>query len=161
MRPDRIVVGECRRDETLEMLQAMNTGHDGSLTTIHANSPRDCFTRIESLVTTSGTEISLTALRHQISSAIDIIVQLKRRRDGARVIQEITEVTGMEQNTITTQTLFTRERNANNRAAREDDTPELIATGFPPTSMERFTEQGIQFPKAFFDPSSTITYQPD
>src|SRR5690606_9723007 len=102
MRPDRILVGECRRDETFEMLQAMNTGHEGSMTTVHANSSRDCLTRIESLILSSGVDIPLTALRKQIAGAIDLVVQLKRHKGGQRVVQEIVEVTGMEQSTITT-----------------------------------------------------------
>lgn len=154
MRPDRIVVGECRRDETFEMLQAMNTGHDGSLTTIHANTPRDCFARIESLVMTSNIDFPIPALRRQIASAIDLVVQLKRLRNGRRVVQEIVEVTGMEQDIITTQTIFSRELSGVNST-------DLVSTGYPPSSMNKFTEQGIQFPKSFFDPSSSITYQPD
>ena len=101
MRPDRIVMGECRGAETLDMLQAMNTGHDGSLTTIHANTPRDCLTRIETLVALAGLNISTKGLRHYISSAIDVILQLTRLSDGSRKVTSLQEVTGMEGEIIT------------------------------------------------------------
>jgi pilus assembly protein CpaF len=155
MRPDRILVGECRKDETFEMLQAMNTGHDGSMTTIHANSSRDCLIRLESLVLTSGVEIPLPALRKQISEAIDLVIQLKRDRNGKRVVQEIVELTGMEQNTITTQTLFTRDK----RLSPGSDY--LSATGLSPQFQEKFIDSGIQLPHNFFDPASDINYDPD
>lgn len=159
MRPDRIIVGECRRDETFEMLQAMNTGHDGSMTTIHANSSRDCLTRMESLILTSGIEIPLAALRKQMSSAVQIIVQLKRNKNGQRVVQEIVELTGVEQATITTQALFSRERKKGPGVAVEGEP--LLATGLVPNFADRFSEAGIQFPANFFDPSTQVTYQPD
>jgi pilus assembly protein CpaF len=150
MRPDRILVGECRRDETFEMLQAMNTGHDGSMTTVHANSSRDCLTRLESLILTSGVDIPLQALRRQISGAIDLVVQLKRHRGGQRLVQEIVEVTGMEQTAVTMQTLFSREKGEY-----------LSATGLAPAFLKKFSEAGIQLPPNFFDPTTTVTYQPD
>ncbi|MGZ3711606.1 MAG: CpaF family protein [Bdellovibrionota bacterium] len=156
MRPDRIVVGECRRDETFEMLQAMNTGHDGSMTTIHANSSRDCLIRMESLIMTSSVEIPLQALRRQMASAVQIIVQLKRLKSGQRVIQEIVEVTGLEQNTITTHALFSREKKKGNAELEQ-----LLATGLVPHFADRFHEAGVQFPPNFFDPATQITYQPD
>ncbi len=156
MRPDRIVVGECRRDETFEMLQAMNTGHEGSMTTVHANSSRDCLTRLESLILTSGIDIPLPALRKQISSAIDVIVQLKRVKGGQRVVSEIVEVVGMEQNTITSQILFSREKKKN-----PNDPDYLLGTGMVPSFIQRFSDAGIQFPANFFDPNTAITYQPD
>jgi len=105
MRPDRIVVGECRGGEALDMLQAMNTGHDGSLTTIHANSPRDCVSRLETLVLMGGVELPLRAIRQQIAGAIDVIVQLSRLRDGSRRVTSVTEVLRMEGDTITMQEL--------------------------------------------------------
>ena len=95
MRPDRIIVGECRGGETLDMLQAMNTGHDGSLTTAHANSPRDTVARVETMVMMSGMELPVRAIREQVASAIDMIVQQSRLRDGTRKITQITEVVGM------------------------------------------------------------------
>jgi pilus assembly protein CpaF len=160
MRPDRIIIGECRRDETFEMLQAMNTGHDGSMTTIHANSSRDCLTRIESLILTSGIEIPLPALRKQIASAVQIVVQLKRNKAGQRVIQEIVELTGVEQSTITTQAIFSREKRKGAATAGADGEP-LLATGLVPSFADRFIESGIQLPAQFFDPATQVTYQPD
>jgi pilus assembly protein CpaF len=157
MRPDRILVGECRRDETFEMLQAMNTGHDGSMTTVHANNTRDCLTRLESLIMTSGIDIPLPALRKQISSAIQLVIQLKRDKAGQRLVQEIVEITGMEQNTITTQALFSRDK----KRSAELGSDYLSATGLVPSFVERFSEAGLQFPPNFFDPLTTITYRPE
>ncbi len=151
MRPDRIIVGECRRDETFEMLQAMNTGHDGSMTTVHANSPRDCLSRIESLVVTANVDMPLTALRQQMASAIDVIIQLKRTKNGQRIVHDIIELTGMEQGTVTSQSLFSRDKK----------TDSLQATGLVPSFMERFTETGVQFPPNFFDVNTQVTYRPD
>lgn len=156
MRPDRIIVGECRRDETFEMLQAMNTGHEGSMTSVHANGSRDCLTRLESLILTSGIDIPLSALRKQISSAIDVIVQLKRVKGGQRVVHEIVEVVGMEQNTITSQVLFSREKKKN-----PNDPDYLLGTGLVPSFVQKFSEAGIQLPQNFFDPNTSVTYQPD
>lgn len=152
MRPDRILVGECRRDETFEMLQAMNTGHDGSMTTVHANSSRDCLTRLESLILTSNIEMPLPALRKQMAGAIDLIVQLKRHKDGKRLVQEIVEVTGMEQATVTTQNVFSRERNGEGP---------LVSAGLVPSFLEKFSDAGIQFPANFFDPATQVTYRPE
>lgn len=106
MRPDRIIVGECRTGEALDMLQAMNTGHDGSMTTAHANSARDALSRLETMVLMSGMELPLRAIRSQIASAVDIIVQIARLCDGSRKIINIAEVTGMEGDIITLQDLF-------------------------------------------------------
>lgn len=144
MRPDRILVGECRKDEAFEMLQAMNTGHDGSLTSIHANNPRDCLSRIESLVCTN-VEYPITALRKQIVSAIDLIIQLKRTRDGERMITEITELTGMESDTITTQSIF--------KIAKDEM---LYSTGIVPGFVTKLTELGYRFPQGFFDPNTQL-----
>jgi pilus assembly protein CpaF len=106
MRPERIVVGECRSGEALDMLQAMNTGHDGSMTTIHANSPRDCLSRLETLVLMAGVDIPMVTIRRQIASAIHMIVQASRLRDGSRKVTQVTEVLGMEGENIVTQDLF-------------------------------------------------------
>ena len=106
MRPDRIIVGECRGPETIDMLQAMNTGHDGSLTTIHANTPRDALSRVETLVLTGGVELPLKAIREQIASAFDMVVQVSRLVDGTRRITHITEVLRMESDVVTLQDLF-------------------------------------------------------
>jgi pilus assembly protein CpaF len=164
MRPDRILVGECRRDETFEMLQAMNTGHDGSMTTVHANSSRDCLSRLESLILTANVEMPLPALRKQMASAIDLIVQLKRHKNGQRIVQEIVEVTGMEQATITAQVVFQREKKkqsgpitANHGQALDP----LLASGIVPSFIEKFSDAGIQFPANFFDAATSVTYRPD
>jgi pilus assembly protein CpaF len=106
MRPDRIVVGECRGGEALDMLQAMNTGHDGSLTTIHSNSPRDALSRLETLTLMSGLDLPVKVVREQIAAAIDLIVQQTRLRDGTRRITQITEVLGMEGDTVVMSDLF-------------------------------------------------------
>ena len=106
MRPDRIVIGECRGGEALDMLQAMNTGHDGSLTTLHANTPRDSLARLETLVLMSGFDLPVRAIREQVSGAVDMIVQLSRLRDGSRRVTHITEVQGMEGDVITLQDVF-------------------------------------------------------
>ena len=110
MRPDRIIVGECRGAEALDMLQAMNTGHDGSLTTAHANNPRDALTRLENMVMMAGFELPSTAIREQIASALDIIVQQTRLVDGSRKVVKIAEVTGREGNQILLQDIFTFEQ---------------------------------------------------
>src|SRR5207237_1933776 len=110
MRPDRIVVGECRGREALDMLQAMNTGHDGSLTTGHANTPRDMLARLETMVLMAGMDLPVSAIRQQVSSAIDVIVQQARLRDGSRKITQISEVQGMEGDIITLQEIFVFEQ---------------------------------------------------
>ncbi|MDO9387767.1 MAG: CpaF/VirB11 family protein, partial [Thiobacillus sp.] len=110
MRPDRIVVGECRGGEALDMLQAMNTGHEGSLTTLHANSPRDALARLETLVLMAGMDLPLSAIRDQIVSAVDLIIQQARLADGRRVVTGIVEVTGIESNKIQLQELFRYEQ---------------------------------------------------
>src|SRR5213076_1814112 len=106
MRPDRVIVGECRGGEALDMLQAMNTGHDGSLTTAHANTPRDMLSRLETMVLMAGMDLPVRAIREQVSSAVDIIVQQARLRDGTRRIVNVTEVQGMEGDIITLQDVF-------------------------------------------------------
>jgi pilus assembly protein CpaF len=110
MRPDRIVVGECRGGETLDMLQAMNTGHDGSLTTLHANTPRDSLSRMETMVLMAGMDMPLKVVRQQISAAIDVIVQQTRLRDGQRKVTAITEVAGMEGETVVLTDIFKYEQ---------------------------------------------------
>lgn len=122
MRPERIVVGECRSGEALDMLQAMNTGHDGSMTTIHANSPRDCISRLETLVLMAGTELPLITVRKQIASAIHMIVQASRLRDGSRKVVSISEIVGMEGETVVLQEIF--------KFFDEGDTPEGKVNGY-------------------------------
>ncbi len=150
MRPDRIVVGEVRGGETLDMLQAMNTGHDGSLSTVHANSPRDAIARLETLVLMAGMDLPLRAIREQISSAVDVIVQLTRLRDGSRRVTAVTEVVGMEGQTVTLQDVFLFDYAAGTDASgRFVGVP--VATGVRPKFTERFDELGISLPPGTFD----------
>ncbi len=149
MRPDRIVVGECRGGETLDMLQAMNTGHDGSLTTIHANTSRDALARLETLVLMAGFDLPLRAIREQVSSAIAIIVQINRFRDGTRKVEEISEVTGMEGDVITTQEIFKFVP----EGRHEDGTVRGHHTncGIVPNFIEEVREAGIPFNLGMFN----------
>ena len=133
MRPDRIVVGECRGGEALDMLQAMNTGHEGSLTTIHANSPRDALARLEMLVLMSGFDLPLVAIREQIASAVDLIVQQQRCADGQRRLVSISEVTGVESGVVQTQEVF----------AWRPDRSEFQPTGVVPHFFEQLSASGI------------------
>jgi len=146
MRPDRIVVGECRGGEALDMLQAMNTGHDGSLTTIHANNPRDCMARLETLVLMAGMDLPLKAIRQQVASAINLIVQLNRLKDGSRRITSISEIIGMEGDMITAQEIFVFEAQG-----ADPDTGRIIGqfkpTGIRPQIISRLFEMGIPLPE--------------
>jgi len=156
MRPDRILVGEVRSGEALDMLQAMNTGHDGSLTTAHANSPRDVLSRLETMVLMSGMELPVRAIREQIASALDVIVHQSRMRDGTRKITYITEVQHLEGNVITLQDLF--------RYVPEgvDEKGKLIghfeSTGLRPNFMEKFIVNGVQMPE-FMQPGADMSPQ--
>jgi pilus assembly protein CpaF len=143
MRPDRIIVGECRGGEALDMLQAMNTGHDGSLTTIHANTPRDCIRRLETMVLMAGFDMPVRAIREQIASAVDIVVQTSRMRDGSRKVTSITEVVGMEGDVITMQEIVrfqARGLDKENRVAGAFE-----STGVSPAFLERFAEYGVTY----------------
>lgn len=153
MRPDRIVVGEVRGGESLDMLQAMNTGHDGSLSTVHANSPRDAVARLETLVLMAGMELPLRAIREQVSSAIDLFVQLSRLRDGSRRVTAVTEVHGMEGDTVTLQDVFLFDYAAGvDNKGRFRGRP--ISTGIRPRFTDRFEELGIHLsPNVFRAPS--------
>ncbi len=150
MRPDRIVVGECRAGETLDMLQAMNTGHDGSLTTGHANSPRDIISRLETMVLMAGMDLPVRAIREQMASAIDVIVQQARMRDGTRRITYITEVVGMEQDKITLQDIFLFEQTG------VDSEGKVLGrhkpTGILPKFIEQFDAMGVDMPRDIFFP---------
>ncbi|UVE93779.1 CpaF family protein [Dietzia sp. B32] len=149
MRPDRIVVGEVRGGETLDMLQAMNTGHDGSLSTVHSNSPRDAIARLETLVLMAGMDLPLRAIREQIASAVDVIIQLTRLRDGTRRITAVTEVQGMEGQTVTLQDAFLFDYSA---GVGPDGKflGKPVATGVRPRFTDRFTELGITLsPRVF------------
>jgi len=151
MRPDRIIIGECRGGESLDMLQAMNTGHDGSLTTIHANTPRDTLSRLETLVLMAGMDLPLTVVRKQIVSAIDLIVQQARLRDGSRKITHITEVQGLEGDTVVMQHIFLFEEQG------EEDGKvigRLKPVGIRPGFMDRLAMYGFNLPPStFMDPA--------
>jgi pilus assembly protein CpaF len=142
MRPDRIIVGEVRGAETVDMLQAMNTGHEGSLTTIHANSPRDALGRLEVLVLTAGVDLPLRAIREQIASAFDVIIQISRFVDGSRVVTHVTEVLRMESDVITIQDLFTA----------QPGTGPARPTGIRPHFADKLAASGVTLPGDAFDP---------
>src|SRR5947207_2285455 len=153
MRPDRIIVGEVRGAETLDMLQAMNTGHEGSLTTIHANSPRDALSRLETLVLTAGVELPLRAIREQVSSAFDLLVQITRLVDGSRRISHITEVLRMESDVITLQDIFiakppTEESEASHGAIRL--LSPLTCSGLKPNFLDKMAANGVMLQSSFF-----------
>ena len=149
MRPDRIVVGEVRGAEALDMLQAMNTGHDGSLTTVHANSPRDALMRIETMVAMTGLEIPQRAVRQQIASAIDVVVQIARLSDGKRRLVSLQEITGMEGEVVTTQEIFKFERHGMDEDGNVMG--ELIPTGIRPSFTERLRLAGVPLPADLFE----------
>ncbi|HEX2947179.1 MAG TPA: CpaF family protein [Clostridia bacterium] len=148
MRPDRIVVGEVRSGEALDMLQAMNTGHDGSLTTGHANSPRDMLSRLETMVLMAGMELPIKAIREQISSAIDLIVQQSRLKDGSRKITHITEITGMEGDVVTMQDIFVFKQQG--RDEKGHIMGSLKPTGIKPKFADKLEDAGIILPADIF-----------
>lgn len=150
MRPDRIVMGEVRSGECLDMLQAMNTGHDGSLTTIHANTPRDCLTRVETLVAMAGLNLATKALRHYVSSAIDVILQMTRLSDGSRKMTSLSEIVGMEGETITLQEIFLFQQTGLDEERKVHG--QFRATGVRPKFVERFKALGISCDPSIFDP---------
>jgi pilus assembly protein CpaF len=147
MRPDRIIVGECRSGEALDMLQAMNTGHDGSMSTGHANSPRDMLSRLETMVLMAGVDLPLRAIREQVASAVDLIVHQSRLKDGTRRIVNITEVQGMEGDVIVMQDVFIFEQTGVVEGKIEG---RLKATGIRPKFVEKFEVQGINLPPGLF-----------
>jgi pilus assembly protein CpaF len=152
MRPDRIIVGEVRGPETLDMLQAMNTGHEGSLTTIHANAPRDALARLETLVLTAGVDLPLRAIREQVASAFDILVQISRLVDGSRRISHVTEVLRMESDVITLQDIFLA-RPPDEETASAQITrllSPLSCTGLKPHFLEKMAANGVTLPATFF-----------
>ncbi|KIS26611.1 pilus assembly protein CpaF [Arthrobacter sp. SPG23] len=149
MRPDRIIVGEVRSGESLDMLQAMNTGHDGSLSTVHANSPRDAVARLETLVLMAGMDLPLRAIREQVSSAVDLIIQVTRLRDGSRRVTHVTEVQGMEGDIVTLQDVFLFDYAAGmDSQGRFLGRP--VSTGIRPRFLDRFSELGITVSPAVF-----------
>jgi pilus assembly protein CpaF len=143
MRPDRIIVGEVRGAEALDMLQAMNTGHDGSLSTVHANAPRDALSRLETMVLMAGYDLPTRAIREQIASALNLIVQIERHRDGARRVSHLTEVVGMEGDIITLQDIF---RFDHRKSA-------LAATGVRPEFLDKLAERDVTVPSELFQGS--------
>ena len=153
MRPDRIIVGECRGGEALDMLQAMNTGHDGSLTTVHANSPRDVISRLETMVLMSGMELPSRAIREQIASAVDIIIHESRMSDGSRKVVAISEVTGLEGNQIVMQDIFSFRQSG--VGERGKILGEFKPTGAVPTFYDQLAGRGISVSPKMFDPQFT------
>lgn len=147
MRPDRIIVGEVRSGEALDMLQAMNTGHDGSLTTGHANSPRDILSRLETMVMMAGMDLPVRAIREQIASALDLIIQQSRIQDGSRKITYITEVQKMEGDTIVLQDLFTYVQTGVNESGKSVGYYE--ASGLQPMFLQKFKMNNVELPKSF------------
>ncbi len=148
MRPERIIIGECRGPETLDMLQAMNTGHEGSLTTTHANTPRDCIARMETMIMMGGFDLPIKAMRTQIASAVDLIIQANRLQGGPRKVTAITEVCGMENDTIIMQDIFRYEKlgvDENGRAKGR-----FLSTGVRPKCMEKLEQMGITLPSSIF-----------
>jgi pilus assembly protein CpaF len=150
MRPDRIVVGECRGGEALDMLQAMNTGHDGSLTTVHANSPRDVISRMETLVLMSGMDLPLRAIREQITSAVDIIIHEARLSDGSRRVVNVTEVVGSEGERTTMQDLFVFEQTG--VSVHGKVVGRFTPTGSVPTFLDDLRARGVTVDLSLFDP---------
>jgi len=148
MRPDRIIVGEVRAGEAFDMLQAMNTGHDGSITTVHANSPRDALSRIENMVMMAGFDLPIRAIREQVASAVQVIIQLSRLRDGSRRVTHVTEVSGMEGQTITLQDVFVGQQTGVNEDGRI--IYNLVPTGIRPTFMDRLAQYGLTMNIATF-----------
>ncbi len=149
MRPDRIIVGEVRSDEALDMLQAMNTGHDGSLTTIHANAPRDALSRLETMVAMANLNIPDTVCRRQIASAINVVVQVSRLSDGTRKVTNITEITGMEGDVVAMQDIFVFDK----RGVRDNGQVigDFVASGIRPKFSDRLLVSGIELPPAMFE----------
>ena len=158
MRPDRIVVGECRGGEALDMLQAMNTGHDGSLTTLHANSPRDAISRMETMVLMAGMDLPLKVVRQQISSAVDLIIQQSRLKDGSRKVTAITEVVGMEGDIVVLTDIFKFEQTGTGEHGKI--VGELKATGIRPIFSPRLEAAGIKLGAEIFMPPGGINLHP-
>ena len=154
MRPDRIIVGECRGAEALDMLQAMNTGHEGSMTTVHANNPRDALARLETMVLMAGFDLPVRAIREQVNAAIDVIIQIERFGDGRRMVTKITEVQGMEGDTILLQDVYTHRPGPNGMSG------DLVPTGLRPKFALRLEERGIDLPPTVFRTGRTTTGAP-
>jgi len=149
MRPDRIVVGECRGGEAIDMLQAMNTGHEGSLTTVHSNSPRDALARLETMVLMSGMELPLSAIRDQIGSAVHVVVQLSRFSDGSRKVSRVSEIVGIEGERITMQDIFEFKQSGIDSEGKV--LGDFQATGAVPTFLEEMKTLGMEFDYSIFE----------
>jgi pilus assembly protein CpaF len=150
MRPDRIILGEIRSGEALDMLQAMNTGHDGSLTTVHANTPRDALTRIETMVAMAGLNLPTKAMRHYIASAVDVLIQMTRLSDGTRKLTSLSEITGMEGDVVTLNDIFSFTQSGVDGQGRVKG--RFAATGIRPKFVQRFESLGMQVPADLFNP---------
>lgn len=148
MRPDRIVVGECRGGEALDMLQAMNTGHDGSMTTIHSNSPRDALRRIETMVLMAGMDLPLKAIREQLASSIELVIHMSRLKDGSRKVVQVSEVQGMESDTIVMQDVFVFKQTGIVNGVVQGD---LMPTGLRPRFLNKLIANNIDVPKSIFE----------
>ena len=154
MRPERIIIGECRGGETLDMLQAMNTGHDGSMTTIHANSPRDAIARLETLVMMAGFELPVKAIRQQISGAVDVLIQANRLQGGPRRVTAITEIVGMEQDTIVMQDIYKYSQQGVDEQGKAYG--HFACTGVRPSFMDRLESAGVRLPPSGFQRASHV-----
>jgi len=154
MRPDRIIVGEVRGEESFDMLQAMNTGHDGSLTTIHANSPRDGLMRLETMVAMANFDIPADFVRRYVSSALNVIIQVARLADGSRKLISLQEITGMEGNMVTLQELFSFQQRASSNGDKVEGA--FICTGIRPRFMDRLKVFGVTVPHDIFDPTNVV-----
>ena len=154
MRPDRIILGECRGEEAFDMLQAMNTGHEGSMATVHANNPRDAITRLEQMIGMAGLPMTVASIRGQIANAIQLVVQLSRQSDGKRKVTSIAEVTGLEGDIIQMQEIFKYVRTG----IAVDGTVQghFVATGVRPRFLAHLANQGIKIPGSYFDPSQPL-----
>jgi pilus assembly protein CpaF len=149
MRPDRIVIGEVRGGEAIDMLQAMNTGHDGRLTTVHANTPRDALSRLETMIQMTGMRLSERAMRQQVASALDLVLQVARLSDGSRRVTSISEITGMEGDTITMQEIFQYERTGIDPAGKVIG--RFRPTGIRPRFAEKLKAYGLQLPRSILE----------
>ncbi len=148
MRPERVIIGECRGPETLDMLQAMNTGHEGSLTTLHANTPRDAVARMETMIMMAGFELPIKAMRQQIASAVDLIIQANRMQGGPRRVTHITEVVGMEQDTVVMQDIYRYVQTGIDESGRARG--HFVSTGIRPSFMDRLESAGVRLPASAF-----------
>lgn len=156
MRPDRIIVGEVRGGEAFDMLQAMNTGHEGSMTTVHANSCRDALGRIEQMVGMAGLDLPMKSLRHQIASALDVVIQLQRMSDGSRRLVSLQEITGMEGDIVAMQEIFRYQRISTDSDGKIHG--RFMATGIRPKFIQEFTARGIHVSAEIFDPMHSVEY---